>query len=216
MQRPYTHIRPSDDGLIVRERKLLLAEGVDDCWMFDAVIRGECINDIQVVSYGGRNNLRNYLEVLSKTEGFDEVRSIGVAMDAETCSKSAQQSISSALGSVELPIPQQPLICETSGQRTSAFLIIPHEQPSGALEHACFDSVPDDPVHHCVDSYLDCISRSTAAGPLPKWQHKARMHAFLASRPNPALRLGETFQKGDIWDLNSEAFSPMRALVQLL
>ena len=67
--------------------------------------------------------------------------------------------------------------------------------------------VADDPAMHCVDEYFRCLEdqgidlKETA---IPK----ARLHAFLASRERPGLRLGEAADKNDI-PLDSPVFEPL-------
>ena len=56
----------------------------------------------------------------------------------------------------------------------------------------------------------------TSAGlPNPRWVSKARVHAFLASRDRPDLRLGEAAERG-IWRFESEAFRPLIDLLRML
>ena len=67
----------------------------------------------------------------------------------------------------------------------------------------------------CIDRYFECIEESDTTGPRQVWQSKARLHAFLASRDRPDLRIGEAADRG-IWQLDSEAFTPLKDLLQLL
>ena len=75
------------------------------------------------------------------------------------------------------------------------------------LEDLCLAAVADDPAMRCVDEYFSCLedqSISQRESAIPK----ARLHAFLASRERPGLRLGEAAEKNDI-PLDSPVFEPV-------
>lgn len=75
------------------------------------------------------------------------------------------------------------------------------------LEDLCLASVADDPAMRCVDKYFRCLEEQNLVQKeiaIPK----ARLHAFLASRERPGLRLGEAAEKNDI-PLHSPVFEPV-------
>ena len=67
----------------------------------------------------------------------------------------------------------------------------------------------------CVDRYFECLSQTEIEGPKKVWMSKARLHAFLASRDRPGLRLGEAAESG-IWPLETDAFRPLLELIRML
>ena len=75
-------------------------------------------------------------------------------------------------------------------------------------------SVAEDPAMVCVQSYFDCIERSSLDGPREKWMAKAKVHAFLSSRENPALRLGEAAESG-VWAFDAPAFDPLKRVLRM-
>ena len=83
------------------------------------------------------------------------------------------------------------------------------------LEDVCLDSVSDDPAMECIDRYFECIEVSDTTGPRHVWHSKARLHAFLASRDRPDLRIGEAADRR-VWHFDTEAFTPLKDLLQLL
>ncbi len=111
--------------------------------------------------------------------------------DADANSEDATKQICNILRKVGLPIPSQPLqIASSDHSRTkTCFLIVPHNLKEGMLEDVCLESVHHDPALQCVDEYLACIHQLEI--PQPRNRSKARIHAFLASRERPDLRLGE-------------------------
>ncbi len=82
------------------------------------------------------------------------------------------------------------------------------------IEDVCLDSVKSDPAVDCVDRYFECL-RETNRVPKDSWLAKARLHAYLASRERPDLRLGEAAEKG-IWDFEADVFRPLKDLLELL
>ena len=83
------------------------------------------------------------------------------------------------------------------------------------IEDVCLESVKADPAIDCVDGYFECIRQTNVPGPKEVRMAKARLHAFLASREEPHLRLGEAADKG-IWDFEADAFRPLKDLLELL
>ena len=59
----------------------------------------------------------------------------------------------------------------------------------------------------CVGSYFECLKGK--AVPPPRQQSKARVHAFLASRPKADLHAGEAASAG-YWPWDSHAFQPLK------
>lgn len=67
------------------------------------------------------------------------------------------------------------------------------------LETLCLQAVVSDPAIKCVDRYLECVAKRM--GSLPGNRDKARLHAFLSSRPKPDLLLGQAASAGYFrWD----------------
>lgn len=82
------------------------------------------------------------------------------------------------------------------------------------LEDLCLAAVADDPAMNCVDEYFKCLDVLGSAQKeiaLPK----ARLHAFLASRERPGLRLGEAAEKNDI-PLDSPVFDKVKSFLREL
>ena len=61
------------------------------------------------------------------------------------------------------------------------------------LETLCLPSVATLPEFPCVEAYLQCLQ---GHGAVPNNLHKARAHAWLASRLEPDKRVGEAAQAG--------------------
>ena len=201
------------DAWRIEKPKLLLVEGIDEVRLFEALAKDIGAEDVQIRDYQGKGNIRRFLGVLPQIPGYSELESIGVTRDADENGDKAAESVRDALGAAALPVPNSPLESANDGRIAVRYLIIPHGE-TGALEVVCLASVAEDPAMTCVQSYFDCIERSALDGPREKWMVKARVHAFLSSRENPALRLGEAAERG-VWSFAAPAFDPLKSVLRM-
>ena len=197
----------------IEKPKLLLVEGIDEVRLFGALAKDIGAEDVQIRDYQGKDNLRRFLGVLPRIQGYLDLESIGVTRDADENSDNAAKRVRDALGAAELPVPDSPLESADDGKISVRYLIIPHGE-TGALEDVCLASVAGDPAMACVDGYFDCIERSELDGPRAKWMSKAKVHAFLSSREDPALRLGEAAERG-VWSFDDPVFDPLKSVLRM-
>ncbi len=195
--------------------KLLLVEGVDEVRVFGALAKTLGIEDIQIESYNGRDNLRGALKALPQIAGYRTLKSVGIVTDADQSASDAARRVRGALAAASLPVPDAPLDRACDGNMLVCYLILPHDSDSGALEDVCLKSVATDPVMSCVDDFFDCIARAPSGGPNPVWMSKARVHAYLASRKRPDRRLGEAADRG-VWQFDAPAFAPLKSLLRMM
>ena len=192
--------------------KQLLVEGTDEELLFPRLIQHLEIESLQVQNYRGKNNLRNFLRDLVDVVSFDSVECIGIVQDADGGAQSALQSVQSHLQNANLPVPGTYLVPSEYTPITSVF-IMPDNSGNGALEKLCLAVLADDPAMACVEDFIKCVNENVSAQ--PRQQDKARIHAFLASREDPELRLGEAAQRGYIpW--NHPAFADLAQFLRNL
>ena len=205
--------------LTITEPKQLLVEGPDDQRLFQALARKSGIQDIQVRSYNGKNNVRPFLNTFKSLDAFDSIRSLAIVADADNDKNRVEDRIRDALSAVGLPSPPTPLTGAKDKDNalglTSFYLVVPHAKENGMLEDVCLLSVSDDPVIACVDAYFQCVKEADAENPKEAHVAKARLHAFLASRQQPGLRLGEAAERG-IWNFEAKDFEPLKSLLKML
>ena len=80
----------------------------------------------------------------------------------------------------------------------------------GTLEDLCLSTTISDPIHACVNLYIDCLS---SKGFFPIHPHKTRLHAYLSGKNELAgLKLGEAAKAG-AWDWNHPALAPFREII---
>ncbi|KKL57355.1 hypothetical protein LCGC14_2236250, partial [marine sediment metagenome] len=111
--------------------------------------------DVQVMNFGGNDELPNFLSDLTNMDKFDEVNTIVISRDAETDADAAIMSIQDAIqhannkNSANIPIPQESFKY-TNNQKSSmkvAFMIFPGpEHQNGRLEDLCLSTVENDPL----------------------------------------------------------------------
>lgn len=190
----------------------ILVEGNDGRNFFEAFRRHLAISecDMQIHNYRSVTNLRNFLGVLTVASGFSKVRRMGVIRDAEESADRAFQSVRSALGNVDLPVPARMGILSPEGNPHTNVLILPERGP-GMLETVLNQSFAGTPVDVCIDGFFECIE-STNGGAIHR-PGKARANAYLSSTPEPQVSVGVAAKKG-YWNLDHETFRPIRDFMQ--
>ncbi len=185
--------------------KLLIGEGQDEVRFFEAFLRHLKIANVQVIGYGGKQKLRQFVGTLPRIPGFAGLESLGVTRDADDDPAAAAQSIDSALQATVFP-----------GALKVTKYVMPGRESSGALESVCMSAFAGLPIERCIERYLLC---ATEAGCVNEWSignaAKARLQTWLAVQSSPGFRLGEAAQAGLIqWD--SPAFDDLRSFITSL
>ena len=202
-------------ALEITQPKQVIVEGNDEIRVFNSLSKHLNIQDLEVRHYGGSGNLRRFLKTFRVSSEFELVRSLAVVADANSDRASREQRIHGALSNAGLPVPTKPLEAVSNGDLKVAYLVVPHDVEGTMIEDVCLDSVKIDSAIECVDLYFECVSQADIQGPREVWMSKARVHAFLASRDRPDLRLGEAAEKG-IWEFDTNAFLPLKDLLRIL
>jgi hypothetical protein len=189
---------------------VLVVEGDEERFFFEAFIKYLGLGQIQIVAIGGKTELRRNLGTLLLTSGHENMVSLGIVRDADLNSMSAFQSVCDALQAAGLTAPIRPLL--TAGQNPRVtIMILPTEDIMGMLEDVCLKSVTGDPAVPCIEQYFQCLQDHTV--PLPQNMSKAKVQAFLASREEAGKRLGEAAHAG-YWPFGNNAFGPMKDFLQ--
>jgi hypothetical protein len=199
----------------IKQPKQIIVEGNDEIRVFNSLSKHLNIQDLEVRHYGGNPKLRQFLKTFRSLSEFGLVRSLAVVADANSNRASREQQIHDALSDANLPAPTKPLESISNGDLKVAYLVVPHNVEGTMIEDVCLGSVKTDPAMECIDRYFECVSQAKIQGPREVWMSKARVHAFLASRERPDLRLGEAAEKG-IWEFDTDAFLPLKDLLSIL
>ena len=199
-------------ALEIKRSKLLIVEGKEDELFFSAFCHHLRLNDIQVLSIGGKTNLPSNLKALKKATNFSQVTALGIIRDADEDANAAFQSVCSALQHAGLPIPTKPMT-PAPGHPRVLVMILPDNQSPGALEDVCLKAIAGTPAMRCVDEFFCCLQRHHL--PPPKILSKAKVLAYLTSLPEPDKRLGESAEAG-YWDWDHPAFSDLKDFLRSL
>lgn len=195
----------------IKEPTILFVEGKEEVFFFNAFINHLGLKNIQLIDMEGKTQLRDRLKALIVASGFKaKVSSLGIVRDANANPKGAFQSVCDALKTLNLPVPERPLIPKGISPKIT-ILILPKEDTPGMLEDICLKSVQNNPALFCVDQYFKCLQEQGI--PLPGKESKAKVQVFLASRKEPGLRLGEAAQKG-YWPWEDNAFDEIKSFLR--
>lgn len=194
----------------IRSKVQLLVEGRDAVGFFEALIQDLALEEVQIQDFGGVAELRTFLFAFVGGSEFTRVRSIGIVRDAEKSSEGAFASVQGALKRVGLPVPRAP------GQRVGddpavAAMILPGGNRTGMLETLLNDTLLGDDMQACIDDFIRCVEEH--CGEPIRRPHKARTHAYLATKPDPHLSVGFAAKRG-YWDLEHKALEPLRAFLR--
>lgn len=182
---------PASPFVEIIQPKLLVGEGREEVLFFESWLQRLGISDVQVIDYSGKAKLKSFLVTLPRIPGFGRLHTLGITRDADDDPAGAEQSVQAALGSASLP-PELRI----------ATYIMPGENKAGALETICLETLRQQPVETCIESYLRCAQE---AGLRNEWSignaAKSRIQAWLSVQAKPGMRLGEAARAGVIdWD----------------
>ena len=175
-------------------------------------------SDIEIRDFGGNEELPDFLsDFINAVQNAPGARSnleaIGIVRDAESNSVDAFQYVRKAISKLKLTPPDCPMQIVGENPRIGV-LILPPNKDNGMLEDICLDAVQADPATPCVEEYIECLKEN-----LPEWQdgnrRKATVQAFLASRPEPGMKLGEGAKLG-YWNWSHEAYRPIEQFIREL
>lgn len=189
----------------ITQTKLLLGEGKEEVYFFNALLQHLGIGSVQVEQAGSKDNFKNFITTLPVRPGFLRVEAVAITRDADDNMTSAFQSVCSALDRAGLERPKT-VATYTTGKPRIGIFIMPNCLDGGMLEDLCLASVATDMAMPCMDEFFRCVE---AGGRKPNNLAKARVHAWLASQVRPDKRLGEAAQAG-YWNWDDPAFNLLK------
>ncbi len=203
----------------IKENKLLLTEGADAFYFCIWAYQAFGAAGIQVLDFGGIDDLSLYLRLLSQLPNFEKVSTLVIIRDAEDNPSGAIKSIKSSLKKIGLPVPAEPFSFKGDRPRL-AYMIFPGFVKNargktsfkpGTLEDLCLAIVQKDRVMECVEEYTQCLEDK---GFLIKHLHKLKLHAYLSGKHEFAgLKIGEAAKAG-AWDWEHEKLEPFKKIIQ--
>ena len=192
----------------IEKKKLLLVEGKDEENFFNALLNKHNMQDIQVMSSGGKDQFRTMFPRIKIMPEFDNLDSLAIIQDADTNAYGRFQSICSTLKSSKLKAPQHIEKFTDSVPKIGVFIISDMEN-KGSLENLCLSTVENSQkiIKECIDPFMNCMDKKSNYGK-PKNINKARLRAFLSAVEEDTPSLGIAAQKG-YWNLSSDKLNSL-------
>jgi len=204
----------------IEKDKIILVEGADAYFFFIWACQAFDIHDIQVIDFGGIDDLGEYLRTFKELSGSEKASTILIGRDAEKNPDGAVKSIKTALKKNGFAVPERPFTF-AEGKPCVAYMLFPGFESGsegssllpGALEDLCLSTTKGDLVHECVDLYVNCLKTN---GITLKDLHKTRLHAYLAGKQDFAgLKVGEAAKAG-AWNWNHTNLNPFRTIIKAM
>lgn len=189
---------------------LFIVEGKDEKNVIEAFLDrfGNVETPYRIHSTDGIDNMGNFLRLLPRLPGFEELRSIGIVADADNDCNNRFKSIVSFLESVNLEAPHAPGIVTSSIPKIGVF-IMPNNKDNGCLEDLFVLTVSNTPIYSCISSFFECAAEK---GFIPRRRSKAFSQAVLSCNQEFVKDLGVGAKKG-YWDFNHNSFKAFREFI---
>jgi len=192
-------------------KKIVFCEGKDDV----AVVRGLAAHlrlNIEVESYGGKNNFSHVLRSLSTRPDFaqQKVAAMAILRDADSDSSASFASVRDSLRQNHFQPPDADGTFAESTVRVGIFIV--GLNGKGMIEDVCLNSVSDQPEFSCVGDYFDCIAQKSQRG---AFSSKAKVRVWMASHVDYEYHVGKAAEEG-YWPWESPAFESLRNFLRAL
>ena len=188
----------------------LLVEGNDQRNFFEAFKRHLSLESIQIRSYGGGQDFREFLKGFVQIDGFGTVQSLGVVRDAEINAENTFRSVQGSSKDVGLTVPAHPAL-RSGGKPAVNVLILPDNRQPGMLETLLCQTFAGTPRDACIEAFFECITAIDFEA--VKRRDKARAWAYLTTKPDPHHSVGFATMKGYWGDLDQPVFEGVRAFL---
>ena len=197
-------------------RKLIIVEGPDDIWFFDALLAslGAPIDEVQVLDYEGKDSIARTLGPLlldpAVTDGT--VTAIAIVQDADGDVAVARRNIDEACAEVGLAGGTYGGFTASTSHPTLSIgtFALPDGALNGDLDTLLFDTLAGSPIHAHVESYA-----TTAGFAARPDVGKRKTQTYLASRSPIARGAGMGAANGH-FDVTHPSITPVRDFVAAL
>lgn len=191
--------------------KVILVDGQDEVYFFDALLRFLKIFDVEVREAGGGRQFIDNFSAFCTLRGFEDVKSLGVTRDAEDNADGAFENIKHALRQNHMKVPGETNQF-TEGKPRIGIFIMPGDSDKGMLENLCLKTVKEHPAMNCVNAFISCAS--SLEDPLTNIP-KASAQAFLAAMPKIVNSVGLGAQR-NYWSFASNELTSLKSFLKQL
>jgi hypothetical protein len=195
---------------------LILAEGVDAKLFLIWALEAYELHNAQVESFDGISKLNLELKAWQLVDGFDNIKKIIIARDAETDSEAALKSVKSSLKRNKFPVPDKAFQYSTRHDMSIAILLFPGLEmdvpiEKGTLEDLCLRTVKQSSLIILQEAERFVFNMNEIE-PITR-QHKAKLHTYLSVNEKfIGMKIGEAAKSG-AWDWNSEPMIPFKKIL---
>lgn len=201
---------------------LLLCEGRDAEGFLINYLESEALakdqrfsNDIQVLDFGGNENLSNFLMSLKNMDKFDQVTSLAIIRDAEKDYSKACQEVSCSLKKCGFISSENcgSWFHDDKGLRVG-YMLFPLNNCAGTLEDLCLRILSENnfkDILSSIDLFLKTMESSYGRGYRRK--HKNKLHTYLSSSDEyVTMPLGLASSAG-AFDWDSSELEPLKCFL---
>lgn len=172
-------------------------------------------NEIQVLDFGGINDLDSYLMNLKNMDKFEQVKSLAVVRDAEKDYTKACKEVVNSLGKCMFASPER---CGTWIQTDTGlkvgYILFPLDNDAGTLEDLCLRILSEDNSNDVMSSIETFLEEMEAYhGRTYRRKHKNKLHTYLSTSDKyVTMQLGVASDAG-AFDWTSMYLAPLKSFL---
>lgn len=215
--------RRTNDNVKILKEHLILCEGRDAKEFLIAFLNCEALagtpvfsKDIQVMDFGGNEQLAQHISILKNMEGFESVKSLVIVRDAERNQEGAIDTLRATLKNCGLPVPEVPYqIAE--GQIKTGYVLFPTcdaDVRQGTLEDLCLSILAEN-NNEAILAEIDTLIQTLGDKYDRKFPHefKTKLHSYFSVTDDfVALKIGEA-ARANAFNWYSEKLIPLRSFI---
>lgn len=208
---------------IVKEH-LILCEGRDEEEFLIAFLNSEALadnpvfsRDIQVMNFGGNEQLVGYLSILKNMEGFEQVKSIIIVRDAERNPVAAIDTLNATLKKCGFPAAEAPYQIAEGEQLKIGYVLFPTctaEVVAGTLEDLCL-AILAESNNEAILAEIDVFIQTLSEKYDRTFPHefKTKLHSYFSVTDDfVSLKIGEA-ARANAFYWYSEKLIPLKNFI---
>lgn len=208
----------------VDKKYVILCEGRDEERFIRKYLKSEAVagypslsDNIQIINFGGNDELPGRLKLLKVTPGFEQVEALLIIRDAEKNATIATNQIKRSLENSGLPKPAGPGVW-VEGTPNVGFLLFPvcsNEPVSGALEDLCLLVLKEPEKADILDQIKEFLQVLKQKGLRDGYPHefKTKLHTYFSVTDKyVGSKIGEAADAG-AFDWNSIYLEPLKNFI---